>query len=318
MPNSVYLGFDVGGTKMAVVLGRSSGEILERLQFPATNPEEAHKKFISLGREFLKKVPGAKLGGCGISAPGPMSSIKGTIINPPNNPLWRDVPVKSWIESEFGVHTKMENDANAAALAEWLWGHKKQIDNLIYFTCGTGLGAGFILDGRLYRGKQDLAGEIGHIRMLPMGPVGFYKSGSLEGVASGTALGELAKLRIREPHERSILDQFKIDELTGQHVGEAALAGDILAKKVAIESASYLGLACGMLIDVLNPEKISLGSTAVRLGSLYVDAVRAAAEREALPEAFKNCVIDTAALGDRVQDMAALAVAVSVSPGFEA
>ena len=310
MKNSVYLGFDIGGTKMAVILGRANGEIIDRIQFPSCNPEEAYQKFVSLGKELLAKYPNCKLEGCGISAPGPMSSKRGLILDPPNNPLWRNVPVKSWIETAFNAPTKMENDANAGALAEWLWGHNKEVDNLIYFTCGTGLGAGLILDGKLFRGKQDLAGEIGHIRMLPLGPVGYYKAGSLEGVASGKALGELARIRLIEPHPNSVLDSLNIDEIHAPDVGKAALAGDAFAKSIVVESATYLGSACGMLIDILNPEKISLGSLAVRLGGLYIDAVRAAAKKEALSEGYNNCLIDVAALGENVQDMAALAVAV--------
>jgi glucokinase len=308
---SVYLGFDIGGTKMAVVLGSNSGEVIDRVQFPSTTPEETQQNFVTLGKELLAKYPNSQLEGCGISAPGPMSSQRGLILDPPNNPLWRNVPVKSWIEAAFKVPTKMENDANAGALAEWLWGYKKEVANLIYFTCGTGLGAGLILDGKLFRGKQDLAGEIGHIRMLPLGPVGYYKAGSLEGLASGKALGELARIRLAEPHPNSVLDQLKIEEVHAPQVGEAALAGDSFARAIVIESATYLGSACGMLLDILNPEKISLGSLAVRLGGLYIDAVRAAAKKEALPEAYRNCIIDAAALGESVQDMAALAVAVS-------
>lgn len=305
----VLLGFDIGGTKMAVVVGTAQGEILRRHEFPSTGPEAAHRNFLEWGRKLLKQVEGSRLVGCGISAPGTMSSKRGMVLEPPNMPEWRNVPVRDWIAEAFQVPVGMENDANAAAVAEWSWGHQKKVDNLIYLTCGTGMGAGLILDGRLYRGKEDLAGEVGHIRLMPFGPVGFFKAGSLEGLTRGGALADLARIRIQEPHPPSSLEAIEPMMLTGKDVGEAALAGDELARSVVVESATYLGQACGLFIDILNPERISLGSLARRLGSLYVDAVRVAAKKEAIPAAYDHCVIDVAALGERVQDLAALAVA---------
>lgn len=311
----VLLGFDIGGTKMAVVVGTPGGEILRRHEFPSADPEVAQRNFVEWGKKLVQQVENARLIGCGIAAPGTMSSSRGLVLEPPNMPAWRNVPVRDWIAEAFQVPVGMENDANAAAIAEWLWGHHRKVDNLIYLTCGTGMGAGLILDGRLYRGKMDLAGEVGHIRLMPFGPVGFFKAGSLEGLTRGDALAELARIRLQEPHPPSILESIEPGVFTGKDVGEAALAGDELARSVVVESATYLGQACGLFIDILNPERISLGSLARRLGSLYVDAVRAAAKREAIPVAYDHCVIDAAALGERVQDLAALAVALEKSPG---
>jgi glucokinase len=316
MTHKVLLGFDIGGTKMAVVVGALSGEILARHEFPSRGPEEARRNFIDRGRALLANAPGAQLVACGIAAPGPMSSHRGMVLTPPNMPAWRDEPVKAWIEEAFGVPTGMENDANAAAMAEWAWGLHKKVDNLIYLTCGTGMGAGLILDGRLYRGKNDLAGEVGHLRIMPLGPVGFFKAGSLEGLTRGGALADLARLRIHEPHAPSSLDTIDPADFTGQLVGEAALSGDPLARAVVVESATYLGQACALLIDILNPERISLGSIARRLGALYVDAVREGARREAIPAAFAGCVIDVAALGESVQDRGALAVALAAAGSY--
>ncbi|MCX5654741.1 MAG: ROK family protein, partial [Planctomycetota bacterium] len=213
------------------------------------------------------------------------------------------------VRDAFGVPAALENDANACAVAEWRWGLKCQVDDLVYLTCGTGMGAGIVLGGRLVRGRQDLAGEIGHVRLLPIGPVGYYKAGSVEGLTSGRALGELAKLRLQEPHEASRLDRVPLDQITGKDVGAAAVNGDPLAVRVVREQAEYLGLTCAMLIDILNPQRISLGSAAQRLGDLLLDGVREVARREALPAAFEGCIIDKAVLGDQIQDLAALAIA---------
>jgi len=310
MARDGLLGFDIGGTKMAAVLGTTEGEIVDRRQFPSScTPESARDQFITHARALIAAHPDLTIRACGISSPGPMSSSRGLLLDPPNMPGWRNVPMKQWVIEALNLPTAMENDANAGALAEWRWGFRSEVRNLIYLTCGTGMGSGLILDGRLYRGREDLAGEVGHIRLRPLGPVGFYKAGSLEGLTAGPALGHLARLRRQERHPPSRLDTLPELEVTGQTVGEAALAGDALAQEVVLESAGYLGEACALLIDLLNPERISLGSTARRLGSFYIEAVRAAARREAIPAAFEACTIDGARLGERVQDLAAIAIA---------
>ncbi|MBX7144791.1 MAG: ROK family protein [Oligoflexia bacterium] len=304
----MLLGFDIGGTKLAVSAGNRAGEIFRRYEAPTGGAAAGREFFVSAGRKLTQEYSSQRLEACGVSAPGPMSSVRGILLNPPNlSADWHQAPVRTWIEQAFGVPVAMENDANAGAVAEWLWGFNKQVDNLVYLTCGTGMGAGLVLNSKLYRGKQDLAGEVGHARLRSDGPVGFYKAGSLEGFTSGTALGNLAALRLKEPHAPSTLDSLPV--LSGKVVGVAAIAGDALAQEIVRQSGAYLGEFIGNLIDTLNPERVSLGSLAVRLGSLYIDAVREAAKREALPDAYNNCVIDVAILGPRVQDLAALAIA---------
>jgi len=306
MATQLFLGFDIGGTKSAAVVGDGEGNALAREEFPTTTPQETIARLIAMGGRLCS---GERPAACGIACGGPLSSRLGLILSPPNLPGWDRVPVVQMVREAFGVPATLENDANACAAAEWRWGLKCQVDDLVYLTCGTGMGAGLVLGGRLVRGKQDLAGEIGHVRILPMGPVGYYKAGSVEGVTSGRALGELAKLRLQELHEPSRLDQTPVAKVTGKEVGEAAIDGDEFARRVVAELGDYLGRACAILIDILNPQRISLGSLALRLGDLLILPVREAAKREALPAAFEGCVIDKAALGDQIQDLAALAIA---------
>jgi glucokinase len=306
MTSSLLLGFDIGGTKSAAIVGDPEGNALAREEFRTAGPQETIQYLIEAGRRLCGGEPAAA---CGIACGGPLSSREGLILSPPNLPGWDRIPVVQVVRDAFGIPAALENDANACAVAEWRWGLKCRIDDLVYLTCGTGQGAGIILGGRLIRGRQDLAGEIGHVRLLPTGPVGYHKAGSVEGLTSGRALGEIAKLRLREPHEPSHLDPLPLDQVTGKEVGAAAVKGDAFALRVVREQADYLGQVCAMLIDILNPQRISLGSTAQRLGSLLLDGVREAARREALPAAFEACVIDKAVLGDSIQDLAALAIA---------
>jgi glucokinase len=246
---------------------------------------------------------------CGIACGGPLSSADGMILSPPNLPGWDFVPIVKHVAEGLNIAARLENDANAGALAEWRWGLGQRIDDLVFLTCGTGQGAGIVLDGRLHRGRQDLAGEIGHVRLVPLGPVGYHKAGSVEGLTSTRGLGELAKLRLQENHLASILDKASLHSIDGWAVADAALSGDHFAISVVKESACYLGRTCAILIDLLNPQRISLGGLALHLGKTYVDEVRRCAREEALSGAFDACDIDAAALGARCKDLAALAVA---------
>ena len=311
MQPRALIGFDIGGTKSAVVLGDESGRIVARRQVATGQPEPTMAALIDAARELAAGVD-VRVRACGVSCGSPLSRERGLIQSPANLPGWVDVPVREMVQRALpGVPFNLENDADAAALAEWRWGLDRKLDDVIYLTCGTGQGAGLIIGGRLHRGTSSLAGEIGHVRLLPFGPVGCRKAGSVEGLTSGRALGEIAKIRLGEPHDATPLDDLPIAEVTGRHVAEAALAGDQFAATVALELARHLGHACAILIDVLNPQRISLGSLALRLQPLpqFIELVRFAAQEEAMPGAFAACTIDVAALGDRVQDLAALAAA---------
>jgi glucokinase len=306
MNSQLLLGLDIGGTKSAVVVGDGEGHALAREEFPTAAPEPTIARLIALGGRLCS---GERPAACGITCGSPLSSHRGLILSPPNLPGWDDVPVVRMVQDAFHVPTALENDANAAAVAEWRWGLKMAVDDLVYLTCGTGNGAGLILGGRLIRGRQDMAGEIGHVRLLETGPVGYYKAGSVEGLTSGRALGELAKLRLQEHHEPSQLDSLPSRMMTGREVGVAAIEGDAFALRVVREQADYLGRTCAILIDILNPQRISLGGTAQRLGDLLLEGVRAAAKRESIPAAYEACTIDKAVLGETLQDLATLAVA---------
>ena len=306
MNPQLLIGFDIGGTKSAVVLGTDSGSIIDRHQVATGDPQPTMSQLIDAAKRMTR---GQQVAACGVSVGSPLSRKHGLIQSPANLPHWSHVPVRQMVQEAFPGAFNIENDADAAALAEWRWGLDRKLDHVVYLTCGTGQGAGLILGGGLHRGASNLAGEIGHVRLLPLGPVGCRKAGSVEGLTSGRALGELAKLRLGEPHPRTMLEEHDAQAITGREVAEAALRGDEFARSVVIELGKHLGEACAILIDVLNPQRISLGSLAVRLGELLLPAVRDAAQRESMPGAFQACTIDVAALRDNVQDLAALAAA---------
>ena len=294
------IGLDIGGTKCAVSTGRSVDggiEILSREEFPTKGLSwrEVLEEF-ALRIERVIAAGGEKLGAIGISCGGPLDSRRGLILSPPNLPGWDEVPVTGFFKDRFNVPVAVQNDANACALAEYLYGSGRGVRNLVFMTFGTGLGAGIIVDGRLYAGANDNAGEIGHIRLAPSGPLGYNKEGSAEGFCSGAGIARLAKIR-------------KGLDLTTREIFERVRAGDADCMEVFRESAEKLATILAFTIDILNPEVIALGGVFMRNADLFMEVVEPILGREALPLALKACRIVPAELGENIGDYAALAVA---------
>ena len=232
------IGLDIGGTKCAISTGESADgkiKILSREEFP-TAGLSWHQVLEEFARRIevltsTSPVPHSPfpvpLSSIGISCGGPLDSKRGVIMSPPNLPGWDDVPVVKFFEDRFHVPTAVQNDANACALAEYLYGSGRGVKNLVFMTFGTGLGAGIIIDGKLYSGSNDNAGEIGHIRLAPAGPVGYNKEGSAEGFCSGAGMARLAKIR-------------KGLDLTAKELFARVRAGDPDCTEVFRESAEKL------------------------------------------------------------------------------
>lgn len=310
-----YAGIDIGGTKSAVLLISEKGEILERKEIPTTKGENNWRPtidfFIDTIRDYAQRK---ELSGIGISCGGPLDSRKGMICSPPNLPGWDNVPILEILKGEFDIPAALQNDANAGALAEWRYGAGKGYKNVIFLTFGTGLGAGLILDGKLYSGTNDNGGEAGHIRLAEEGPIGYNKRGSFEGFCSGTGLSQLMALELlclkEQIGEKEMLQKYKEPgRVTGKDVYQWAMEGDQLSLAVIRKSGEYFGKGLSILIDLLNPEVIIVGSMAVRLGDLLLNPARKVIEKEALPEAIGVCKIVPAELGESIGDYAALSVA---------
>jgi len=201
------------------------------------------------------------------------------------------------------------NDANAGALAEWWFGAAKGFKNVVFCTHGTGMGAGLILDGRLYEGTNYSAGEIGHTRLTEDGPVGYGKHGSFEGWCSGGGIAGYAQQRAKELNGKVSFNPGRVEDITARDVAQAAEKGDELAKEILAVSGRYLGQGLGMIIDILNPEVIVLGSLYLRCGRFFEKTMRAELEKEALPQSLKNCRIVPMALGEQISHYAPICVA---------
>ncbi len=170
----LYLGIDVGGTKAVVVVAHDEGDILAESRLEHWTRGGWREDLRTLSAECERLVASAgidkrRIAALGVSSPGPLSVREGRVIETPNLEGWRDVPIVAHLSEALGVPVRLDNDANAAALAEWRFGAGQGTRHLIYLTMSTGLGAGLILDGRLYRGASDQAGEVGHMPVVPGG-----------------------------------------------------------------------------------------------------------------------------------------------------
>lgn len=313
----IYLGIDIGGTKCAVVAGTSDFRILGK-RFFETKVERGWQAIIS---EFIQKIHdlldelgSVELKRIGISCGGPLDSKKGMIYSPPNLPDWDSVPVCRIFSDEFHVEAALQNDANACALAEWLMGAGKGFSNVIFLTFGTGMGSGLIFNNRLYSGTNDMGGEVGHIRLAPDGPVGYGKAGSFEGFCSGGGIAQLARAIVADKIRNNENVGFcktleQAAALDTKTVAIAAQAGDPVANEIIRISGNYLGKGLALLVDILNPECIVIGSIYARNENLFKPLIDEVLKEEALPMSLEVCQIKPALLGDSIGDYAALCVA---------
>lgn len=308
------LGIDIGGTKCAVIDGRySQGElcVTGREAFETKDCRKPEKALKKIAETAIEMTGGdfPSYSGIGISCGGPLNSRTGCILSPPNLPGWDDVEVVSYFKNRFGIPVYLQNDANAGALAEWKFGAGKGLDNMIFLTCGTGLGAGLILNGSLYTGGNDLAGEAGHIRLAEFGPVGYGKSGAFEGFGSGGGIACLAELKVMEYRQKGLPHPLMDREITAKEVFCLAREEDELCMEICNIAGEYMGRGMAVLIDILNPQAIIGGSVFARNYELLMPAVSRVIEKECIPAAAENCRILPAMLSESIGDMAALTTA---------
>jgi glucokinase len=313
----VLAGIDIGGTKCAVSLGKLHNndiQIIDRVSFATFHqPEKNIEVLIQLLEEMVDKNQIQNLASIGISCGGPMDSSKGLILSPPNLPSWDHIQVVEPFAKHFGISCKLENDANACGLAEWYFGAGKGKENIIFLTFGTGLGAGLILNGKLYRGSSDMAGEIGHIRLKSKGPLGYGKFGSFEGFCSGGGIAYYANQKKEEwKNEFKESTILECEPITAKDIGLAASEGDQLAIEILETVGKNLGQGVSMLIDLLNPEMIIIGSIFLRTEQFLRKSMETVISQETLSISRKACQIVAAGLKEEVGDYAALSVAMNI------
>jgi glucokinase len=305
-PPPYILGLDIGGTKTAMVLGTLNAEVVARheISTPAKLDFEAAMQIICTAIDaFLGQLC---VSGCqppqaiSISIGGPLNIADGILFSPPHLAAWGEAHLKQYLHEKYTLPILLEHDGNAGALAEYYFGAGRGANNLIFLTMGTGLGAGIILNGAIYHGATDSAGEVGHIRLAEEGPTEYGKVGSWEAFACGAGIVKLAYLR--NPQEFP-------PTTTTSNIIRRALAGDPPALELIHEVGIWMGKGLAILVDVLNPDVIILGTLGVLLGDLVLAPAREVLEKEALPISNRACKIVPAQLGSSLMDVGCLMAA---------
>ena len=317
-------GIDIGGTKLATVVADSTGHILGKVRKPTLaerGPEYALQSLCDMVRETveLAGLDQKAISAIGVSCGGPLDTKTGVVYSPPNLPGWDALPLKAQLESEFQIPTTVENDANASALAEYRFGGGRGYDALLYMTMSTGIGGGIVINGQIYHGANDSAGEVGHQILLPNGPrCGCGKRGCLEALCSGPAIARRAQAAIRNQLETRktattellTLADGRIETIKSEHVLAAAQTGDTLALQLVDETAYYMGWGIANLVNILNPDIVLLGTIAIAAGDLLLDPIRRTVAQFAMTRPAEAVKIEPAQLGEALGDLAAIALVV--------
>lgn len=313
------LGLDIGGTKTSICVATPQGEVLASRRMPtepARGPAAWRPRMQELAGQVLQQagLRVDQIDAVGIASPGPMSVARGLMLAPPNMRGWIDVPVKAWVEESFGRPTYINNDANACAQAEWLYGAGAGLQSMVYLTMSTGIGGGVITHGRILQGVSDMAGEIGHFVLDINGPpCPCGQRGCFEMYCGGMNVANRLRERIvREHIKTAILDEAggQPERIEFRSFANAARAGDAFARQEFDQFLERLAQGFGIILMTLNPEALILGTIAIHHGDLILDQVRQRLPRYAWRYATEPCRILPSALEGRIGDLSAIAVAV--------
>ncbi len=305
---------DLGGTKILSVVVTASGEVAGEDLRP-TNAEAGPDAVLGRIRDSLRAAlsqagANARLNALGVAAPGPIDFARGMVVEAPNLPGWRNVPVAARLGEMLGCPAILENDANAAAWGEFIAGAGRDARNLVYLTVSTGIGGGLVLDGTLYRGSDGAAGELGHIPLVDDGArCGCGARGCLEALASGTAIARQAAQAVADGRAPRLADLAAGGEITAEVVHQAARDGDTAARDIIDQAGRHLGSGLVAITNIFNPDLIVIGGGTAKIGPLLLDPALERLRAAALRPARDRVKVEPAALGDRAGALGVVALA---------
>ena len=306
------IGVDLGGTKISTALSTFEGNIISQTVVP-TNASEGElpvlNRIISSINEVINgaNITINEVEAIGIGSPGPLDAKKGLIITTPNLPF-KNYNLVQPIKERFNVPVYLDNDANVAAIGEFMFGAGKGKENIVFFTVSTGVGGGAVLNGQAYRGNTSNALEIGHMTVAPDGPrCGCGKVGCLEAVASGTAIGKRGQEAVQTNVETSLK---KYDKITSYEVFVEAKNGDAVAKEIVDKAMNYLGIGVANAISIFDPEMVIIGGGVSKVGDILFDTVKSVVKTRCFKAMSESCEIVPAGLGTDAGVMGAVALAI--------
>lgn len=312
------IGVDIGASHVSMVLADFSARVIHELEEPfevAMGVDQGLSQIDQLFQRLLKesKIPNDKIDAVGVGVPGPVVSELGMVSNPPIMPGWDGFPIRDHLQKLWGCPISLNNDAELGALGEWAYGAGRGERNLAYIKVGTGVGAGLLLDGQMYRGVTGSAGEIGHITIDEHGLVCTCGNrGCLEAVAGGWALAHHAIDAVRKGQRTLLADIKPIEKITSHDIISAAKSGDLLAQQIITEAGVHLGTAIASIVNLFNPSMVVVGGSLSQMGDLLLEPIRRVVNQRSLIVASKAVRITAALLGRRSSVMGAVTEALSI------
>jgi len=312
------VGIDMGATHLGFMVTDFSAHVLEEIEHPFSvtdGPETCLAKIDQYLVELLShlNLKIQQINAIGMGVPGPVVVETGEVSMPPIMPGWHAFPIREHLEKFWQVPVSIGNDAEFGALGEWAYGAGRRETNLAYIKVGTGVGAGLLIDGQIYRGTTGCAGEIGHITIQENGPLCTCGNrGCLEAMAGGQAIARNARQAIKMG-KRTQLSRLKPEKILAVHVAEAAHHGDHVAQEIITEAGGHLGIAIASLVNLFNPGMVIIGGGVSQLGDLLLDPIRKTVAKRSLNSAAKAVRITSAVLGRRASSMGAVVQATNLS-----
>jgi glucokinase-like ROK family protein len=312
------IGIDLGATHLRLVLTDFSAHVLEEFEVPLSVVDGPVSCLGLLDQQFTEMLrrmglDANRITAIGMGVPGPVEITKGMVSNPPIMPGWDGYPIQTHLKDLWHIPLSLGNDAELGALGEWAYGAGRGENNLAYIKVGTGVGAGLLLNGCIYRGATGTAGEIGHVTIQDNGPLctcGNY--GCLEAMAGGLAIARKAREAI-EQGRRTQLSTIQPEKILAVDVAQAAQRGDLVAQQIITDSGRYLGIAIASLVNIFNPGLVVIGGGVSQLGDLLLEPIRKTVLERSLPSAAKAVRITSAVLGKRASSMGAVVQAINLS-----
>ena len=309
---SYVIGVDLGGTKISTALSTIEGNILSQTVVP-TNAREGEEAVLNRIIGTIDEViHGAEVNkediqAIGIGSPGPLDASKGTIITTPNLPF-KDYNVVQPIKDKFNIPVYLDNDANVAAIGEFMFGAGKGKKHIVFFTVSTGVGGGAVLNGKAYRGNTSNALEIGHMTVAPNGPrCNCGNIGCLEAVSSGTAIGRIGREAVATNVETSLR---KYENITSFEVFTEAKNGDEVAKDIIDTALNYLGIGVANAISIFDPQMVIIGGGVAKVGDIIFEKVQEVVNKRCFKSMAASCKIVPAGLGADAGVVGAVALAI--------
>ncbi|HEY5524392.1 MAG TPA: ROK family protein [Clostridium sp.] len=306
------IGIDLGGTKISTALSTLEGKIINNVVVP-TNAQEGEASVLNRMIGTIENVlVGANatindVQAIGIGSPGPLDANKGVIITTPNLPF-KNYNVVQPIKDKFNIPVYLDNDANVAAIGEYMFGAGKGKENIVYFTVSTGVGGGAVLNGNIYRGNTCNALEIGHITVEPNGPrCNCGNLGCLEALSSGTAIGRRGVDAVSTNVETSLR---KYDKVTSYEVFKEAEVGDEVAKDIVDNALNYLGIGVANAVSIFDPQMVIIGGGVTQVGDRLFNRVRQVVNKRCFKNMAESCEIVPAGLGLNAGVVGAVALAI--------